>query len=174
MRDISICTSISISSMNSSDSNTRLFFTSGRDDFLGISIVGQNFCNGDCNLFVGAVIPGWVIHYQVKVVQSVPTIEILHEVQFYFIQEWLVSSMWRFFRIRDLDLLRTQITLTVYSCTVTTSRFSMIFKLYWHIPHFRYQYCCLHCCQDVLWVWLHCTFILRTSYIPAYSYLSRV
>ena len=56
IRDISICTSISISSVISS--NTYLFSTTGRDDFLGISIVGQNFSNGDCNLFVGAVIPG--------------------------------------------------------------------------------------------------------------------
>ena len=56
IRDISICTSISISSII--NSNTYLFFTAGRDDFLGISIVGQNFSNGDCNLFVGAVIPG--------------------------------------------------------------------------------------------------------------------
>ena len=85
IRDISSCTSFSISSINIS--NTYLFFATGRDDFLGISIVGQNFSNGDCNLFVGAVIPGWVIYYQVKVVQSARTIEILNEVQDNFIQE---------------------------------------------------------------------------------------
>ena len=55
--DIIICTSISIS-VSIIGSNTYLFLTTGRGDFLGISIVGQNFSNGESNLFVGAVIPG--------------------------------------------------------------------------------------------------------------------